>query len=373
MLAHLASPIRVACLDEVRSVIRLSGAGLVHFLQGLVTNDVLGLETPGAQPLYTCILNAQGRHLHDLFLHRTLDEVPTVLVDADRQGAADLLRLLKRYRLRQRLDIDDASEQYSVWARYGGHTPTLHDTHSTTPPPAVPGWAPDPRLQDLGLRALLPAGVDGGGKGVAAASWRDHRQWRILQGVAEGDTEIPSGEVVPLEFNIDGLHGISFTKGCYVGQELMARTHFKGVVRKRLMPFVLAPDKGGSTLDALQPEQLPQLGGSAVPAAALAATAAAAGDADVGGAAAGGAGGVQQGATVYLAPQGGKRKSVGTVRVIDGRLGLAVLRLSAVQAASAADQLLVVGEGEATAYLRPWRPNWWPNGWGREEAAGAAA
>lgn len=179
---------------------------------------------------------------------------------------------------------------------------------------------------------------------------------------------------MPLEFNIDGLHGISFTKGCYVGQELMARTHFKGVVRKRLMPFVLAPDKGGSTLDALQPEQLPQLGGSAVPAAALeAATAAAAGDADVGGAAAGGARGVQQGATVYLAPQGGKRKSVGTVRVIDGRLGLAVLRLSAVQAASAADQLLVVGEGEATAYLRPWRPNWWPNGWGREEAAGAAA
>lgn len=111
MLARLASPIRVACLDEVRSVIRLSGAGLVHFLQvrncrrlgatatvatasasdiarppfqqpslllvvryaqGLVTNDVLGLETPGAQPLYTCILNAQGRHLHDLFLHRTL-------------------------------------------------------------------------------------------------------------------------------------------------------------------------------------------------------------------------------------------------------------------------------------------------------------
>lgn len=47
-----------------------------------------------------------------------------------------------------------------------------------------------------------------------------------------------AGEAIPLEYNLDGLHGISYEKGCYIGQELIARTHHKGVVRKRVFPVV---------------------------------------------------------------------------------------------------------------------------------------
>jgi folate-binding Fe-S cluster repair protein YgfZ len=157
---------------------------------------------------------------------------------------------------------------------------------------------------------------------------------------------------VPLEFNIDGLSGISFTKGCYVGQELMARTHFKGVVRKRLMPFALSS---------------PGTGASSSSAAAAAAAAAEGGGSGLAIGAAAEAAGVQPGAAVYVEQPGGRRKSVGVVRVADGALGLAVLRLGAVEAARATGQPLLVGQGEERAELSPWRPHWWPEGWGREE------
>lgn len=170
--------------------------------------------------------------------------------------------------------------------------------------------------------------------------------------------------MVPLEFNIDGLHGISFTKGCYVGQELMARTHFKGVVRKRLMPCILAPGSAGDPPPA--PDmQLRQAGGWALPAAA----AAAADDADGGSQP---AQGVRPGAAAQLEQAPGRRRSVGVLRVADGALGLAVLRLAQVEAASAAGQPLVVGDGASCMNLWPWRPAWWPESWGHEEGAAAA-
>ena len=187
----------------------------------------------------------------------------------------------------------------------------------------------------------------------------------------------PPGEAIPLEYNLDGLNGISFTKGCYVGQELMARTHFKGVVRKRLAPFVALPAAGGSDagLAALAPEaaaalaQQPRAVWEGAQAAAAAAAAGGEGEhpADAAVAAA-----LQPGATVYVQQPDGKQKAVGTVRVADGTVGLAVLRLAA---ATGAGQRLLVGEGDGAAELVPWRPLWWPDGWGREGdgAAGGEA
>lgn len=115
------------------------------------------------------------------------DAEPTVLADVDAAGMEDLLRLLKRYRLRQKLDIQDVSQQYRVWARWGGAA--AEDGGAEVPP----GWAPDPRLPQLGLRAVLPRGGEGEAAG-GAAGWEAHRRWRMLHGVAEGDSEIPSGE-----------------------------------------------------------------------------------------------------------------------------------------------------------------------------------
>lgn len=133
-------------------------------------------------------------------------------------------------------------------------------------------------------------------------------------------------------------------------QELMARTHFKGVVRKRLMPFIAIPAGGD------------------VPSDPQAAAAAAAAKMDSSGSSGGSSSSeaLQPGAAVFLEQPSGKRKSVGVVRVADGPLGLAVLRLSAVEAG----QPLLVDGG---VQLLPWRPQWWPDTWSREEGADADA
>ena len=141
----------------------------------------------------------------------------------------------------------------------------------------------------------------------------------------------------------------------------MARTHFKGVVRKRLMPCIAVPAGAGSALM----HQL-EAAGAAAPAAALAAA-----DADDGGSTAAAA--VLAGTAVYAEQPGGGRKQVGVVRVAEGSLGLVVLRLAAVEAARATAQPLTLGEGPAVVELCPWRPDWWPDSWGREEAAASAA
>lgn len=286
--------------------------------QGLVTNDAAPVEPPGAPPVYACILNAQGRYLHDMFLFRTEDATPTLFVDTDASGANDLLRLLKRYRLRQKIDIDDVSADYQIWARFG--TPTEISQSSSV---ETEMWVLDPRLAALGHRAVLPtsAAAPASTGAAAEAPWQAYRDWRLAHGVGEGDSEIPSGEAVALEYNVDGLHGISFSKGCYVGQELMARTHFKGVIRKRAMPFEVLGEQGAR---------------------------------------------LSVGEAVFD-PGAGDRsagKALGTVRALGNGVGLAHVRLGGALAAVDAGRTLM---SESGVELRVWRPDWWPESWGREE------
>ena len=309
-------------------------------LQGLVTNDVTKLDQPQTTPIYTCILNAQGRYLHDLILHplpSTTTELPAVLLETDANGSDDLLRLLKRYRLRQKIEIDEVSEEHEVWSRFNPEKIIRNETTHPELPSASAGnnstaaandeisWPRDPRLSALGYRAILPSG-SAAPKTVKSVPWEAYRRWRISQGVAEGDSEIPTGDAIALEYNIDGLHGISFTKGCYVGQELMARTHFKGVVRKRVMPFEImksessTPGGGGDKLNIL----------------------------------------IDSGESVIDGTSG---KVLGSVRVVDGGQGLAHLRLK--EAHEAIDGLRVL-KTESGVEIRPWRPQWWPEIWGRE-------
>ena len=142
-------------------------------LQGLVTNDVTKLDQPQTTPIYTCILNAQGRYLHDLILHplpSTTTELPAVLLETDANGSDDLLRLLKRYRLRQKIEIDEVSEEHEVWSRFNPEKIIRNETTHPELPSASAGnnstaaandeisWPRDPRLSALGYRAILPSG-----------------------------------------------------------------------------------------------------------------------------------------------------------------------------------------------------------------------
>jgi folate-binding protein YgfZ len=111
------------------------------------------------------------------------------------------------------------------------------------PPGRLPSW-PDPRLPALGHRLVLPTGQDplpllpAGCRSCHPATFTSLR-YRL--GVAEGAAEVPTGKALPLEYNLDYLHGVNFHKGCYIGQELTARTHHTGVIRKRILPLTIEP------------------------------------------------------------------------------------------------------------------------------------
>ncbi|WP_129791939.1 folate-binding protein YgfZ [Sphingosinicella sp. CPCC 101087] len=191
-----------------RALIRLSGEDVRGFLQGLVTNDVAAL-TPD-RPAWAGLLSPQGKALFDFILWADGEDV---LVDCEREAAGDLARRLTLYRLRRPIRIERETELCVHWSA-----------------DAKEG-VPDPRLCALGRRWLAPA--DGGGG--ADEAWRSHR---LPLGVTEGIAELGSDKTLWLECNAKELNGVSFEKGCYVGQENTARMNYRNKVNRRL---VVAP------------------------------------------------------------------------------------------------------------------------------------
>lgn len=196
-----------------RALIRLSptesGEDVRGFLQGLVTQDTR-LIVEGA-PVWTALLTPQGKVLFDFLLWADGDDV---LVDCEKEQADALAKRLSIYRLRRKIAI----------ARDDG----LHVGWGDVPSTAVQS-ATDPRLAALGMRYLLrEAGADN------ADDWRRHR---LSLGVAEGATELEQDKILWLECNAAELNGVSFTKGCYVGQENTARMNWRQKVNRRI--FVL--------------------------------------------------------------------------------------------------------------------------------------
>lgn len=190
-----------------RSLIRLSGEDVRGFLQGLVTHDVR--ELTEGQPLWTAILSPQGKALFDFLLWTDGDDV---LVDAEAGRAEALAKRLTLYRLRRAITIAAEPARFVHWS------------------PAALDQPADPRLAALGHRWLSDEpGAD------ASDMWRAHR---LSLGVCEGVAELGDAETLWLEANARELNGVSFTKGCYVGQENTARMHHRAKVNRRL---VVAP------------------------------------------------------------------------------------------------------------------------------------
>ncbi len=194
-----------------RAVVRLSGEDVRGFLQGLVTNDVTG-----ALPVWAGLLSAQGKALFDFVVWADGDDL---LLDCEVARADALVGRLSLYRLRRAIVI----------ARDAG--PAVHWS------PGVLERPLDPRLRALGHRWLAPPS-----EGDASAAWRAHR---LHHGVAEGVAELGEGETLWLEANGDLLHGVSFAKGCYIGQENTARMNWRGKVNRRLVvvPLPLSDEK----------------------------------------------------------------------------------------------------------------------------------
>ena len=202
-----------------RALIRLSGDDVRGFLQGLVTNDLDALAPD--RPLWAGLLSAQGKALFDFILWADGDDV---LVDCERDAAGDLARRLTLYRLRRPIQIGREEILCVHWA------------------PAGEGPA-DPRLPALGRRWLAPAGE------AAAEGWLKHR---LSLGVTEGVAELGQDKILWLECNAIELNGVSFTKGCYVGQENTARMNYRNKVNRRLV--VVPTDTPGDRARIHYPE-----------------------------------------------------------------------------------------------------------------------
>jgi len=182
-----------------RALLRLSGEDVRGFLQGLVTNDLDALAPD--RPLWAALLSAQGKALFDFILWA---DGADVLIDCEASQADALARRLSLYRLRRAIAITRDDSLAVHWSKEGEG---------------------DPRLPALGRRWLAPPDE-------AAEGWRAHR---LLLGVTEGVDELGSDKILWLECNAAELNGVSFSKGCYVGQENTARMNWRQKVNRRLV------------------------------------------------------------------------------------------------------------------------------------------
>jgi folate-binding protein YgfZ len=197
-----------------RAVVRLSGEDVRGFVQGLVTSDVAG-----ELPVWAGLLTPQGKCLFDFLIWADGDNL---LLDCEASAADDLIKRLAIYRLRRPIRIDRDEDLAVHWSPEAGE------------------GVPDPRLSDLGWRWVqgrtpTKAGVQSEQK---QHKWLEHR---LRLGVCEGRAEL--GDLLWLECNAAELNGVSFTKGCFVGQENTARMNWRQKVNRRLV--VVETDEPG--------------------------------------------------------------------------------------------------------------------------------
>src|SRR5690348_8135250 len=235
-------------LDD-RGVLAVSGPDRRPFLQGLVSNDIEKVSPTSAR--YAALLTAQGKYLHD-FMMVEADE--SIWLDAEAARLGDLKRRLSMYRLRAKVSLEERSE-LCVAAVFGPDAPAPLGL------PGEPGTARpfrsgvafvDPRLPALGARTILPLATSRRSlaeAGIAEAGFEDYDRLRLSLGIPDGSRDLALEKSILLEAGFDELNGVDWEKGCYIGQELTARTKYRGLVKRRLFPVRIdgpAPTPGAS-------------------------------------------------------------------------------------------------------------------------------
>ena len=187
-----------------RTVFHISGENVEDWLSGLLTNS---LE---ADISFAALLTPQGKIIADMFIHRTIDgfhlETPT-------KFAADLFKRLKMYRLRAPIEIKQTEDNvYALWDE------------------DEPQGIADPRLPSLGYRLITSDTLSGDG---------DYNAHRLSFGVADSEWDFETAKVFPADANMDRLNGVNFSKGCFVGQEVVSRMKRMTTVKKRMRGIIL--------------------------------------------------------------------------------------------------------------------------------------
>ena len=285
-----------------RGVVQVAGEDSISLLQDLITHDMVNCFSERQHTNYAHFLNVQGRILCDTLIHRSSNQ--TYLVECDVHIKDDLIAHIRKYRLRKKVDVADVSSEYDIVSVRG-----IDQLFVSLDEVVIYGI--DPRVKDLGLRVVVSGGMDVRKLHPSAieSDEVEYHKLRCRLGVCEGIADVPPGKALPFESNVDYMNGISFGKGCYLGQELTARTHFTGVTRKRIVPLELT-DKDASSL-VLLPE------------------------------------------SVIISSQG---KSAGKLRSRIDQFGLGLLRLSYIN-----DALIVRDSNGKSIDLRSHQPHWWPS------------
>ena len=198
-----------------RAAVAIEGEDRVPFLQGLVSNDVTAVA-PGCA-VWAALLTPQGKWLADFFIFADGDRL---LLDCERDQVQDVLQRLSRYRLRSKVSLGVADELsiYAAWESAPAMTAII---------------APDPRLPEAGWRLLSAVPLP---TTALEIDWDRHR---LSLGLPDGSRDLEAEKTVLLEAGFDELHGVSWSKGCYMGQELTARTKYRGLVKRRLVPVAI--------------------------------------------------------------------------------------------------------------------------------------
>ena len=221
---------------EDRGVVSVDGPEAGPFLQGLISNDIE--RVTDARAIYAALLTPQGKFLHDFFVVRRR---AGYLLDCEGPRTGDLGQRLMAYRLRADVALADATEDFRVIALFGGDGGDsafdLPAGDGSAVPCAGGTLMRDPRGGALGFRAVLPVGADLAfleQAGFARGSPADYERHRIAKGAPDGSRDMEVGRATLMECGFEALNGVDFEKGCYVGQELTARTKHRGLVRRRL-------------------------------------------------------------------------------------------------------------------------------------------
>jgi folate-binding protein YgfZ len=224
-----------AVLDD-RGILAVSGPDRRGFLQGLVSNDVDKVG-PG-QARYAALLTAQGKYLHDFMM---IEVGGVIWLDAEGRRLDDLNRRLSIYRLRAKAALDKQPD-LAVAAIFGDGALAaagLSGAPGTARPFGSGVVFVDPRLAALGVRCILPrADIRPAlaAAGLAETGFPDYDRLRLELGIPDGSLDLVPEKSILLESGFDELNGVDWQKGCYIGQELTARTKYRGLIKKRLMP-----------------------------------------------------------------------------------------------------------------------------------------
>ena len=241
----------LVCLLGDRGVIEVGGADATGFLQRLITNSVLNI--PKGEGRYAGLLTPQGKLLFDFFVV-PLPEGPGAgyLIDCAGEQTADLVMRLNLHKMRAKIAIGDKSEDFGVAAAFGGEVAA-----------GLEGLIyRDMRAPHMGLRVIVPRG-DALAKLDRAEASR-YEAHRIARGVPKGGVDFVHGNAFVHDVNLDLMNGVDFKKGCYVGQEVVARVHYRNSARKRVVKIHFdGPGPGQGTQITAGETNIGQVGSTA--------------------------------------------------------------------------------------------------------------